>query len=275
MDHHVICLNLSTTDIQKLKSAGYNYCSDLKTSVLNSQQIELPQAPLTKSALLSLEEELKDRFVLSYSGDLDQVLRDEITPKRITELTGLPGTGKSQISQELYTKVQQILQSNSFQLCVTVQLPNIYGGLEGEAVYISTNNNLASHRIRQIAEQFFTQVKDLVLNSEDNDKFSVETIMKHIYVFKCDDFIDLLASIKYLEEFLKDKKVYFPQKLKVITYQFFQVKLIVIDSISNPIRGLCQEERTNILQSVLSDLQFLSSIFNFAVIYLLVIEVFV
>ncbi|KAF7275264.1 hypothetical protein GWI33_012033 [Rhynchophorus ferrugineus] len=233
MEHHITCLNLSSSDIKKLKSAGYNYCTDLRESVLNSQQIDLPQVPLTKSALLELEEELKNGFILSYNADLDQVLQDEISPKRITELTGLPGTGKSQIS---------------FQLCVTVQLPKIHGGLEGEAVYINTNNNLASHRIRQLAERFLSQIASLGLNSDITS--SIENIMKHIYVFKCYDFIDLLATVKYFEEFLKGKRI----------------KLIVIDSISNPIRGVCQEERINILHSILSDLQLLSSKFNFAIV---------
>ncbi|XP_030766376.1 DNA repair protein RAD51 homolog 3 [Sitophilus oryzae] len=231
MKQSIPSLDLPKSKMLKLRNMGYTNVNELNSTLLNSLEIELKKPPVTKTSLELLEEEILNGCILTFNTDLDQILKDEIMPRKIVELAGVPGSGKTQIS---------------FQLCITVQLPKALGGLEGEAIYISTNNNMAPHRIEEMSEKFIKQVKDVVPGL----KLSADYILKHIYVIFCNNFTELKACIKYFANFLLDKKV----------------KLIVIDSIATPLRELNQEDRTNSLQSLLSDLQSLSNLFNFAII---------
>jgi len=70
---------------------------------------------------------------------LDSLLQNGLETQSLTEFYGEFGTGKSQICH---------------QLCVTVQLPEAQGGLEGSALYIDTENTFRPERIQQIAARF-------------------------------------------------------------------------------------------------------------------------
>lgn len=97
MEQNVTSLNLPLRKINKLQNLGKHYRSDLTETLLNSLSIDLPKVPQTTTALDSLEVELLHGAILSFNSELDKVLRDEITPGRITELAGFPGSGKTQI----------------------------------------------------------------------------------------------------------------------------------------------------------------------------------
>ena len=79
------------------------------------------------------------RHLTTGCTSLDHLLGGGVETQSITEFYGEFGTGKSQICQ---------------QLCVTVQLPLEQGGLEGEALYIDTENTFRPERITQIAPRF-------------------------------------------------------------------------------------------------------------------------
>ena len=70
---------------------------------------------------------------------LDSLLKGGLETQSLTEFYGEFGTGKSQICH---------------QLCVTVQLPEDQGGLNGGALYIDSENTFRPERIQQIAERF-------------------------------------------------------------------------------------------------------------------------
>jgi RAD51-like protein 2 len=61
----------------------------------------------------------------------------------VTEFVGTPGIGKTQLG---------------IQLAVDAHLPHIFGGAEGEAVYIDTEGSFMSERAFEIAEAFTTHV---------------------------------------------------------------------------------------------------------------------
>jgi DNA repair protein RadA len=72
-------------------------------------------------------------------SSLDRLLDGGVETQSITEFYGEFGTGKSQICQ---------------QLCVTAQLPEEQGGLDGSALYIDTENTFRPERVMQIAPRF-------------------------------------------------------------------------------------------------------------------------
>ena len=73
------------------------------------------------------------------SKAVDEMIGGGIETQAITEVFGEFGSGKSQIAHEL---------------AVTVQLPKEKGGLDGECVFIDTENTFRPERVEQIADAF-------------------------------------------------------------------------------------------------------------------------
>jgi len=84
------------------------------------------------------EQRKKLERISTGSSALDGLLGGGVQTGAITEFYGEFGTGKTQISH---------------QLCVNVQLPKDQGGLEGEAIFIDTENTFRPERIHDMAEQ--------------------------------------------------------------------------------------------------------------------------
>ena len=81
------------------------------------------------------------------STAVDELIGGGIETQAITEVFGEFGSGKSQISHEL---------------AVTVQLSPDKGGLDGECVFIDTENTFRPERIDQIAEGFDLDLEDVL-----------------------------------------------------------------------------------------------------------------
>ncbi|MDD5960284.1 DNA repair and recombination protein RadA [Methanobrevibacter wolinii] len=81
------------------------------------------------------------------SQAFDDLIGGGVETQSITEVFGEFGSGKSQISHEL---------------AVTVQLPEEQGGLDGECVYIDTENTFRPERIEQIANGFGLDVEEVL-----------------------------------------------------------------------------------------------------------------
>jgi DNA repair protein RadA len=73
------------------------------------------------------------------STAFNELIGGGIETQSITEVFGEFGSGKSQISHEL---------------AVTIQLPEELGGLDGESVFIDTENTFRPERIEQISNAF-------------------------------------------------------------------------------------------------------------------------
>lgn len=89
----------------------------------------------------------------------------------------------------------------SFQLCVTTQLPKAIGGLEGQVIYLNTNKNFSSLRLKEIAGKFIKLSGLLMQHKTEED------ILSNVFVFNVNDVCELLATTIFLEEFLKAKSV--------------------------------------------------------------------
>ncbi|KDD73877.1 hypothetical protein H632_c1764p0 [Helicosporidium sp. ATCC 50920] len=87
------------------------------------------------SARLLFEAERAQVRIITFSSELDRLLGGGIARGQVTEFCGAPGLGKTQIGM---------------QLAIDVQIPAVFGGLEGEAVYIEGSFML--RRIAQMAD---------------------------------------------------------------------------------------------------------------------------
>ncbi|NXE62162.1 XRCC3 protein, partial [Calcarius ornatus] len=130
-------LNLSGADLQRLmKLSSADIQCLLKTvshtlrrnSMLTALQLYLDKDPFTSQ---------HQKLSLGCSV-LDSLLKGGIPLVGITELAGESSAGKTQIS---------------LQLCLCVQYPYQYGGLESGAVYICTEDVFPSKRLQQLIDQ--------------------------------------------------------------------------------------------------------------------------
>lgn len=157
---------------------------------------------------------------------LDEFLHGGILKQGITEVTGESSCGKTQIC---------------LQLCLTVQLPEENGGLEGGAVYISTEDVFPSKRLHQLTQCFAknqaSHPSAVKINFSDN-----------VFIEHAADVDDLRNIINHRLPVLLNRGA---------------IKLVVIDSIA----ALCRVEysfgetskRANVLRSFGAQLHKLSA----------------
>lgn len=140
--------------INKLKEIGFKTVESLGTATVT----ELVSAGIGEAvASKAIENARKSMAITFVRGDelieirksirklttgcssLDNLLEGGIETQSLTEFYGEFGTGKSQLCH---------------QLCVTVQLPEAQGGLEGTILYIDTEATFRPERVMQIAPRF-------------------------------------------------------------------------------------------------------------------------
>ena len=92
-----------------------------------------------ETGITLMEKRAKVGHVTSGSKTLDELLGGGFETQSITELFGEFGSSKTQIAH---------------QLCVSIQLPNENGGLNGHAFFIDTENTFRPERIIQMANAY-------------------------------------------------------------------------------------------------------------------------
>ncbi|XP_035416975.1 DNA repair protein RAD51 homolog 3 isoform X2 [Cygnus atratus] len=139
------------------------------------------------TALELLEEEQAQGFIITFCSALDNILGGGVQLTKITEVCGAPGVGKTQLCM---------------QLAVDVQIPECFGGVCGEAVFIDTEGSFMVDRVADIAAACVQHCRLIAEahQEEDHQKaletFSLESILSHIYYFRCRDYIELLAQVR-------------------------------------------------------------------------------
>uniref|UniRef100_A0A2K5RQX2 DNA repair protein RAD51 homolog 3 n=1 Tax=Cebus imitator TaxID=2715852 RepID=A0A2K5RQX2_CEBIM len=139
------------------------------------------------TALELLEQEHTQGSIITFCSALDNILGGGVPLMKTTEICGAPGIGKTQLCM---------------QLAVDVQIPECFGGVAGEAVFIDTEGSFMVHR------------KAL-------EDFTLENILSHIYYFRCRDYTELLAQVYLLPAFLSEQS---------------KVRLVIVDGIAFPFR---------------------------------------
>lgn len=119
-----------------------------------------------------------------------------------------------------------LYSSCSYHICINVQLPEWCGGVQGEAVFIGTNCNFASHRLKgnlknernisqwytlhflleiaQICVEKYNVIKKLHGYKPISEMFTVDYILNKIMYISASSFVELIAAVKYLEKWLKE-----------------------------------------------------------------------
>ncbi|XP_012664200.1 DNA repair protein RAD51 homolog 3 [Otolemur garnettii] len=88
------------------------------------------------TALELLEQEHTQGFIITFCSALDNILGGGVPLMKTTEICGAPGVGKTQLC---------------IQLAVDVQIPECFGGVAGEAIFIDTEGSFMIDRVVDIA----------------------------------------------------------------------------------------------------------------------------
>ncbi|XP_008569491.1 PREDICTED: DNA repair protein RAD51 homolog 3 isoform X1 [Galeopterus variegatus] len=164
------------------------------------------------TALELLEQEHSQGFIITFCSALDNILGGGVPLMKTTEICGAPGVGKTQICM---------------QLAVDVQIPECFGGVAGEAVFIDTEGSFMVDRVVDLATACIQHLH-LIAGThvgEEHQKaledFTLENILSHIYYFRCHDYTELLAQVYLLPDFLSEHS---------------KVRLVIVDGIAFPFR---------------------------------------
>ncbi|XP_017395206.2 DNA repair protein RAD51 homolog 3, partial [Cebus imitator] len=154
------------------------------------------------TALELLEQEHTQGSIITFCSALDNILGGGVPLMKTTEICGAPGIGKTQLCM---------------QLAVDVQIPECFGGVAGEAVFIDTEGSF-------MVATYATMHCDCFVVSEHRkalEDFTLENILSHIYYFRCRDYTELLAQVYLLPAFLSEQS---------------KVRLVIVDGIAFPFR---------------------------------------
>lgn len=171
-----------------------------------------PEAVGKCTALELLAQEQAQGFIITFCSALDDILGGGVQLTKITEICGAPGVGKTQLCM---------------QLAVDVQIPECFGGLAGEAVFIDTEGSFMVDRVVDIATACVQHCQLIAETHQEEDfqksleTFSLESILSHIYYFRCHDYTELLAQVYLLPDFLSEHS---------------KVRLVIVDGIAFPFR---------------------------------------
>lgn len=225
MQRPVSSLPLSSAVISKLNRRGFQCTADLEhltasqlstdTGITEEEALEVlhlvdPQrCPVSLTALELLQRETELKPIITFCSELDQALGGGIPLGKTIELCGVPGIGKTQLC---------------LQLAADVQIPECFGGLGAQCLFMDTEGTFFLQRFREMAAAV---VRHCSMLSEDQEQqeamrtFTVEHVLSNLFVVRCDDSVELLSQISLLPSFLSDHP---------------KVRLVIIDSIAFPFR---------------------------------------
>lgn len=197
-------------------------------------------APATTTAL-SLLQSQSTRSIITLSKSVDDMLGGGISFGEVTEVCGLPGAGKTQLAM---------------QLCVNASVPEQFGGVCGQAVYIDTEGSFSPERCQSMANALTEHVQKSTRGVVP-DWFEPNNILDGIHVFRVYDEPTQTATLEYLPQFLEQHS---PQPHRPI-------RLVVVDSIAFHYRSsndyLGRSRSLSNIASLLSDM---ATRYNLAVV---------
>ena len=269
--HALTSLPLAPSVRSKLQKAGFRSARDLRRIASNSVAILCKEAGLTaqeasdvlkaarhgaegtalrgaRSAAEVLEDERARRRVVTCCEALDDVLGGGIASGEITEFCGCPGIGKTQVC---------------VQACVSAATPGVFGGCDGEAVYVDTEGSFMAERAMDVASALVEHLKRMEACEGESGRrkdmaaalegFTAEKILRGIHLFRCHEVTELLAVLETLGEFIAAHP---------------RVRLVVIDSVAFHFRQDFQDMalRTTILSKMTNRLMSIATSHDVAVV---------
>ena len=155
-------LTLSNTDIEHVTKLSKGDVNALKT--VTSECVVNSAYPVAALDILKGSSHGKLGVLKLSTGceQIDQMLRGGILSRGITEIAGVSASGKTQLC---------------LQLCLNVQLPCKFGGLNGGAAYICTEDVFPNKRLSQMIQYFTTKKeKDIGKSINFDDNIFIEHI---------------------------------------------------------------------------------------------------
>lgn len=223
-----------------------------------------------------------NQFIVTFCRSIDGLLGGGIALGQVTEIAGLPGTGKTQLA---------------LQLCVLARLPQIYGGVQGQTLYIDAEGSFIPERAWSMASALVGHVDATVARrnrkngNEDGGStkgvqdsqtpvttsspgFTTEQVMNSIQVFRVHDETALLATLYSLPHYIQEQR---RKRLNKETNDSqhpsqLPVKLIIIDSIAFHFRAVTPTDsnyyfqRTKTIVNLAAFLSDVASEYNVAVV---------
>jgi DNA repair protein RadA len=127
---------LATTNIRNLKKIDGIGDASIRKGLAKAREI-LGIHEFTNALELHKIRSKEVKHITTGSTEVDKILNGGIETRSMSELAGMNGAGKTQFC---------------LQLCVNVQLSEDKGGLDGNALFIDTENTFRPERIMGIAE---------------------------------------------------------------------------------------------------------------------------
>lgn len=205
----------------------------------------LPPAPPPPSSSPPL---FHEPMVVTFCQDFDQLLGGGFRVGDITEIVGLPGSGKTQLLM---------------QLCLNVQLHSLLGGCGGEALMIDAEGAVSVERLSQMAEAISSHVRKVTRKFTDKNRSEIRAVastaalLSGVHIARAFNLTDLTSTISALHEFLSLNP---------------KVKLVCIDSIACHLRyghlaaSSNPRPRTGLLLQLAQSLNAIADRFGVAVI---------
>ena len=201
------------------------------TAIRSTSNIPATAAALLRSKLNGQVQNSSNRQIVSFSQPLDMLLGGGFALSELTEIAGLPGSGKTQIAM---------------QLCVDARLPGSFGGVEGCAVVIDADGSWSGagvDRLWTLAGALVDHVQSSALRKMEANRakemanggaysssttedllptwFTPESILDGIHIFRVHEEASLTCTLYNLPQFLQEQEE-----------KGLPVKVVVIDSVA-------------------------------------------
>ncbi|MFH0859689.1 MAG: DNA repair and recombination protein RadA [Candidatus Altiarchaeota archaeon] len=179
--------SVATASVGEIMELGFS--DNTAAKVINSARKSLKMG--FESGLEILAKRQQVGKLSTGSKELNKLFGGGVETQAITEFFGMYGSGKTQIAH---------------QLAVNIQLPRAKGGLEGNAIYIDTENTFRPERIQQMAKAA---------------KIDPEETLKNIFVARAYNSDHQMILAEKAAEIMKERNV----------------KLVVVDSLTAHFRA--------------------------------------
>lgn len=233
-DFDGITVEKLSSDVGLTSVEAENVLASLGVTPQSHDQLNLTnRKPILASDHLKQTNQLTP--IVTFSQTLDEMLGGGIALGRLTEVCGMPGSGKTQLC---------------LQLSVNVQIPEYFGGLGGEALFIDTEGSFNIERLLDVATAVANHFNPPTVPSKklgEEKQFSVDGILRSVHYYRCIDFAAFMGLINFLPSFVNSHP---------------KTKLIIIDNITYHFRHNFDSNyqlRTNLLQSASSALNELAN----------------
>ncbi|CAM9608326.1 unnamed protein product [Phaeothamnion confervicola] len=155
--------------------------------------------------------------IISFCRAIDDMLGGGVPRGELTEICGAPGVGKTQLCM---------------QLAVNVQIPALFGGVGGQAIYIDTEGSMTVERLVQMADAAVVHISKIARSRgrqselERASAWTRDALLANVFIFRVHDHVQQLATVRTLPRFLEDHP---------------GVRVVVMDSVSFHFRHAYQD----------------------------------